>query len=72
MTKINFDLPENGLVNIRLYDILGREVTVIVNEVRNAGYHTVQFDGSKLSSGIYFYKMNAGKFSGVKKMSLIK
>ena len=72
VTKINFDLPENGLVNIRLYDILGREVTVIVNEVRNAGYHTVQFDGSKLSSGIYFYKMNAGKFSGVKKMSLIK
>ena len=72
VTKINFDLPENGLVNIRLYDILGREVAVIVNEVRNAGYHTVQFDGSKLSSGIYFYKMNAGKFSGVKKMSLIK
>ena len=72
VTKINFDLPENGLVNIRLYDMLGREVAVIVNEVRNAGYHTVQFDGSKLSSGIYFYKMSAGKFNGIKKMSLIK
>ena len=72
VTKINFDLPENGLVNIRLYDILGREVAVIVNEVRNAGYHTVQFDGSKLGSGVYFYQMSAGKFSGVKKMSVIK
>ncbi len=72
VTKINFDLPENGLVNIRLYDMLGREVAVIVNEVRSAGYHTVQFDASKLSSGVYFYKMNAGKFSGVKKMSIIK
>ncbi len=72
VTKINFDLPENGLVNIRLYDMLGREVAVIVNEVRNAGYHTVQFDASKLSSGIYFYKMNAGKFSGVKKMAVLK
>ncbi|MFA7361609.1 MAG: T9SS type A sorting domain-containing protein [Candidatus Kapaibacterium sp.] len=72
VTKINFDLPENGLVNIRLYDMLGREVAVIVNEVRNAGYHTVQFDASKLSSGIYFYRMNAGKFNGIKKMAVIK
>ena len=72
VTKINFDLPENGLVNIRLYDMLGREVAVLVNEVRNAGYYTVQFDASKLSSGIYFYKMNAGKFSGIKKMAVIK
>lgn len=72
ITKINFDLPENGLVNIRLYDMLGREVAVIVNEVRNAGYHTVQFDGSKLSSGIYFYKMTAGKYNGIKKMAVIK
>ncbi|MFA5011869.1 MAG: T9SS type A sorting domain-containing protein [Ignavibacteria bacterium] len=72
VTKINFDLPENGLVNIRLYDMLGREVAVIVNEVRNAGYHTVQFDASKLSSGIYFYKMSAGKFNGIKKMAVIK
>lgn len=72
VTKINFDLPENGLVNIRLYDMLGREVAVLVNEVRNAGYHTVQFDASKLSSGIYFYKMSAGKFNGIKKMAVIK
>ncbi|MFA7361610.1 MAG: T9SS type A sorting domain-containing protein [Candidatus Kapaibacterium sp.] len=72
VTKINFDLPENGRVDLRLYDMLGREVAVLVNEVRSAGYHTVQFDASKLSSGIYFYKMNAGKFSGIKKMAVLK
>lgn len=73
VTKINFDLPENGLVNLRLYDMLGREVANIVNnEYRTAGYYTVNFDASKLSSGIYFYRMNAGSFSGIKKMAVIK
>jgi len=72
VTKINFDLPENGLVNLRLYDMLGREVATLVNEVRTAGYYTVNFDASKLSSGIYFYRMNAGKFSSIKKMAVIK
>jgi hypothetical protein len=72
VTKINFDLPENGLVNLRLYDMLGREVATLVNEVRTAGYYTVNFDASTLSSGIYFYRMNAGKFSSIKKMAIIK
>ncbi|MFZ4725800.1 MAG: hemoblobin-interacting domain-containing protein [Paludibacter sp.] len=72
VTKINFDLPENGLVNLRLYDMLGREVATLVNEVRTAGYYTVNFNASSLSSGIYFYRMNAGKFSSIKKMAVIK
>jgi len=72
VTKINFDLPENGKVDLRLYDMLGREVAILVNEVRTAGYYTVNFDASKLSSGIYFYRMNAGKFSSIKKMAVIK
>ena len=72
VTKINFDLPENGRADIRLYDLLGREVAVILNEVRNAGYHTVVFDASNLSSGIYFYKLVSGKFTSIKKMALVK
>ena len=71
-TKINFDLPENGKVDLRLYDMLGREVATLVNEVRTAGYYTVNFNASSLSSGIYFYRMNAGKFSSIKKMAVIK
>ena len=72
VTKINFDLPENGIVDLRIYDMLGREVATLVNEVRTAGYYTVNFDASKLSSGIYFYRMNAGKYSSIKKMAVIK
>ncbi|MCX6158127.1 MAG: T9SS type A sorting domain-containing protein [Ignavibacteriae bacterium] len=72
VTKINFDLPENGKVDLRLYDMLGREVATLVNEVRTAGYYTVNFNASSLSSGIYFYRMNAGKFSSIKKMAVIK
>lgn len=56
-TKINFDLPENGKVDLKVFDLIGREVVTLVNDVRTAGYYTVNFDGSKLSSGIYFYRI---------------
>ncbi len=72
VTKINFDLPERGRVELRLYDMLGREVAVILNEILSAGYHTAVFDASGLSSGIYFYKMVSGKYAGVKKLAVIK
>ncbi|MBK8551867.1 MAG: T9SS type A sorting domain-containing protein [Ignavibacteria bacterium] len=58
-TKIDFELPHDGKVNISLYDISGREVAKLVNEVRTAGYHTIEFNGSDLSSGMYFYRINA-------------
>ncbi|MFZ4590367.1 MAG: T9SS type A sorting domain-containing protein [Ignavibacteria bacterium] len=71
-TKIDFDLPVDSKVNIVLYDMNGREVRTLVNGARTAGYHTVQFNGSDLSSGIYFYRISADKFVMAKKMMLIK
>ncbi|MBK8552952.1 MAG: T9SS type A sorting domain-containing protein, partial [Ignavibacteria bacterium] len=52
-------MPHDGKVSISLYDISGREVAKLVNEIRTAGYHTIQFNGSNLSSGMYFYRINA-------------
>ena len=71
-TKINFAMPKQGLVTLRIYDVLGREVRTLVNEVKAAGYHTVDFDGSQFSSGVYFYRIETNGFSDIRKMMLIK
>ncbi|MCB0722961.1 MAG: T9SS type A sorting domain-containing protein [Ignavibacteriae bacterium] len=71
-TNIQFDLPKDVYVSIKVYDILGREVATIVNELRKAGSYIISFNGSKLSSGIYYYKIKAGNFVETKKMLLIK
>jgi len=75
-TKIDYDLPYDGKVSITLYDLTGREVSKLVNEVKTAGYHTVQFNGSNLSSGMYFFRISAegnnNSFVTTKKMVLIK
>ncbi|MBV6478387.1 MAG: hypothetical protein HGGPFJEG_01141 [Ignavibacteria bacterium] len=71
-TKINYDIPVDGKVTIALYDISGREIAKLVNEVKHAGYYTVQFNASNLSSGMYFYRISAGDFVSTKKMVLIK
>jgi len=55
-----------------VYDILGREVFVLVNERRNAGVHEVKFDGSNLASGVYFYRIQAGDFTQTKRLLLLK
>ncbi|MGV8017177.1 MAG: T9SS type A sorting domain-containing protein [Ignavibacteria bacterium] len=72
VTKINYALPKQGLVSMKVYDILGKEVATLVNEVKNAGNYSVEFNASHLSSGIYFYKISVNGFSEVKKMTLIK
>jgi hypothetical protein len=72
ITKISFDLPKQGLVTLKVYDILGREVRTLVNEVKNAGTYIVEFDGSELSSGVYFYRLDVAGFTDVKRMILIK
>ena len=59
-------------MNLTVYDITGNEVAQLVNEVQPAGKHTIQFDGSKLASGVYFYSIKSGEFSEVKKMMLLK
>ncbi len=71
-TIINYTLPTDGKVVIRVYDILGREVAELVNEFKTAGKYSVQFNGSNLASGIYFYRIGAGKFSQTKKLVLTK
>lgn len=70
-TNIKFDLPEDALVSIKVYDILGKEVYSF-KELKPAGHHQTGFDGSNLSSGIYFYRLEAGKFIQTKRMVLIK
>ncbi len=71
-TTINYQLPENGFVTLRVYDLLGKEVATLVNENKSAGYHKVTFDASKLTSGVYIYTINANNFIQSKKMLLTK
>lgn len=71
-TVIKYALPIDAYVTIKIYDILGREVSTLVQQEQTAGWHEVSVDASTLSSGIYFYKLQAGTFVGVKKMVLIK
>ena len=71
-TKIDYDIPVDGNVGIILYDMSGREVAKLVNEFKSAGYYTVNFNASNLSSGMYFYRLNAANFTATKKMVLVK
>ena len=60
------------MVTLKIYDVLGKEVGVVVNEVKNAGSYRVDINASNLTSGVYFYKLEAGDFSQIKKMMLLK
>jgi probable HAF family extracellular repeat protein/T5SS/PEP-CTERM-associated repeat protein len=71
-TLIRFDLPEDGHVRLAVYDILGREVMMLVNDWYPAGSHTVEFDASRLPSGVYLYRLEAGGFTGTKRMVLLQ
>ncbi len=76
VSKIDYQLPSNGNLKIIIYEVTGREVKVLVNEIEQAGYYTVQFDGANLSSGIYYYRMifigDSQKFSKTLKLVLLK
>lgn len=72
MTKIEFSLPKPEKVRIEIFDILGRSVNLLVNKQVQIGYHSIEFVPKNLPNGIYFYKMQAGKFIALKKMLLIK
>jgi hypothetical protein len=73
-TTIKFTLPSqfSGLVTLKVYDMSGREVASLIHQNMGSGDHIAKFDGSKLSSGTYFYKLVAGNYTDVKKMMLIK
>ncbi|MDQ3019997.1 MAG: T9SS type A sorting domain-containing protein [Bacteroidota bacterium] len=71
-TVISYQLAVNSFVTLKVYDVIGKEVITLVNEKKSPGKYSVEFDGSNLSNGIYFYKIESGKFVSTKKMLLIK
>jgi acetyl esterase/lipase len=71
-TTIKYELPKSSVVRLSVFDMLGREVSVLVNERRDAGVHEVKCDGSNLASGVYFYRLQAGDFVSTKKMLTLK
>jgi hypothetical protein len=71
-TTISYQLPKDGLVCIKIYDALGREVSTLVNESKTKGTYTVSFNAASLPSGLYLYSMKSGNFSSTKKMMLLK
>jgi hypothetical protein len=72
VTTIKYSIPESGNVSLKVYDILGKEVATLVNEEKAQGVYSVIFDASNLSSGVYFYKLQAGSFVEIKKMMVLK
>jgi len=71
-TTIKYELPKSSMVRLSVYDMLGREVSVLVNDRKDAGVHEVKFDGSNLASGVYFHRVQAGDFISTKKMLALK
>lgn len=72
MTAIQFTLPQTEFVSLRIVDLVGKEVSVLMNEIREAGSHSILFDGSRLSSGIYFLVLTTNFYHDVRKMLLTK
>jgi subtilisin-like proprotein convertase family protein len=71
-TRINYSIPKNSNVELKIYDMLGREVRTLVNEHQNAGNYVVMFNAGELASGMYFCKLASGDFTSIKKMVIIK
>lgn len=72
VTKITYSIPQTGFVKLKVFDLLGNEIITLVNEEKQSGNYEVEFDGSRLPSGIYFYQAIVGKNVITKKMALIK
>ena len=71
-TKIKYSIPQMSEVTLKIYDVLGNEIATLVNEEKPAGEYEVEFDGTELPSGIYFYQLTAGSSIETKKMVLLK
>jgi hypothetical protein len=71
-TTINYDIPQRTFVSVKIYDVLGRDAGQLVNEEKQPGRYSVRFDGTTVSSGVYFYSITAGSFHRVRKMVLMK
>ena len=71
-TTINYQIPKDGMVTIKIYDILGREIRTLVNEYKPAGRYNITFNASNLASGVYIYQLKSGSFVASKKLVLMK
>jgi hypothetical protein len=71
-TTVSYRLPVKNRVTLKVYDVLGREVATLVDEIQDAGFKSVQWDATDIATGVYFYRIKAGKFAGVKKMMLVR
>ncbi len=71
-TTIRFDVRTSGNVTLKVFDVLGREVEIIVNDFLKSGSYSVQFSGDNLPSGVYYYELRAESFSETKRMMLVK
>lgn len=71
-TSISFSLPTRSFVSLKVFDLIGREVATLVNDEKSAGTYNVKLDASKLPSGVYFYRLQAGKYSETKKLVLLR
>lgn len=71
-TTISFDVPVHDFLQIKVFDMLGREVAVLYEGVKDAGRHSIQFDAAGLSSGLYYYQLKADNFVSTRKMSFTK
>jgi hypothetical protein len=71
-TIINYQLPVNSFVTVKIFDLLGREVQTLINKLESAGNHSAIFNAGNLTSGVYFYQLKAGNFVNTKKLILLK
>ncbi|MBI2420040.1 MAG: T9SS type A sorting domain-containing protein, partial [Ignavibacteriales bacterium] len=71
-TTINYQLPKASIVTLKIYDMLGKEVKVLVNEYKETGKYTAEFNGAGLASGVYVYRLDCNDFHATKKLTLLK
>jgi hypothetical protein len=71
-TTIRYDLPAEGSVKLIVYDILGKEVATLVDNIQKAGFYEIPFSAEQFASGVYFYRLTAGSFTSVQKMMIVK
>ncbi len=72
LTTISFGIPESGMTSLRVYNIIGQEIAVLLNEDTPAGIYNIQFDATDMTSGLYLYRLQSKDFISIKKMLLIK
>jgi len=71
-TMIQYSVPKSGLVTLKVYNMLGQEVATLVNQQQQAGNYNVNFNATRLASGVYMYRIQSGSFSSTKKMTYLK